>query len=138
MNSETRDFPIGAVLSTVTGRLVSENGITGIYEVLNWMTGESVYTHQLPRISREATPVLVAMHPTLSKAIEEASEVNGDNWRSWLDTWTKRYGATLAVPRLTEDQHERIDPLSELAEKVHPSRIAVVAAAPSHPQGERE
>ena len=122
----TKEFPIGAVLSVVTGRLVSENHIAGVYEVLNFMTGESLYTHQLPRVSEEAEPVILAMHPQLAEAKAEAEQVNGDNWREWLSTWTARYGATIAVPRLTIAQHERIDPQSELAEKVHPSRIIVV------------
>lgn len=52
----TKSFPTGAVLSVLTGRLVSENHMTGIYEVLNWITGENVYTHQIPRISHEAVP----------------------------------------------------------------------------------
>ncbi|RVC47631.1 hypothetical protein EN781_00410 [Mesorhizobium sp. M4A.F.Ca.ET.090.04.2.1] len=126
-------FPIGAVLSVVTGRLVSENHMTGIYEVLNYMTGENVFTHQIPRISREAEPVILALHPELRKALPEAEQVNGDNWREWLATWKARYGEEITVPLMTIAQHERIDPLSELAERVHPDKIVVVAPkAPRH------
>jgi len=124
----TKEFPTSAVLSTVTGRLMGDIG--GVYEVLNWMTGESVFTHQIPRISREAQPVIVSMHPTLSEAISEAEQVTTDNWREWLTTWEDRYGPIIAVPRLDLDQHERIDPLSELVEKVHPDRIVVVPSPP--------
>lgn len=124
--SETRSFPTADVLSTVTGILVSEGGIGGVYAVLNWMTGESVYTHQIPRISREAAPSVLAAHPELAAAYEEAKSVNRDNWREWLATWTARYGEAIAVPRFNLDQHERIDPLSELAEHVHPEKIIVV------------
>ena len=121
---KTKDFPIHAVLSTVTGRLMGDIG--GVYEVLSWMTGESVFTHQLPRISREAQPVIVAAHPSLQQAIDEAEQVNRDNSLEWLATWTQRYGETLAVPKFNHTQHERIDPMSELAEKVPPDRIVVV------------
>lgn len=124
MTAETRTFPIASVLSTVTGVLVSPIG--GVYEVLNWMTGESVFTHQIPRISREAQPVIVAMHPQLQQAIDESKQVTADNWQSWLTTWTDRYGPEIAVPKMTADQHERIDPMSELAEKVHPDKIVAV------------
>ncbi|MCO5080916.1 MAG: hypothetical protein M9955_04570 [Rhizobiaceae bacterium] len=119
-----KSFPTAAVLSVVTGSLLCDIG--QVYEVLNFMTGESVYTHQLPRISREATPVLLARRPELQAAIDEADQVNPENWQAWLATWVERYGETMAVPRMTIGQHERIDPLSELAEKVHPSRIIVV------------
>lgn len=121
----TEDFPTEDVLSTITGHLMGK--IDGVYLVLNWMTGESVYTHQLPRISREAQPVILKLHPQLADAIREAEQVTPTNWQEWRDKWIARYGTTLAVPKLDENTHERIDPLSELAEMVPPGRIVVVS-----------
>lgn len=121
---ETKAFPTADVLSTITGRLMGEIG--GVYRVLEYMTGHPVWTHQIPRISREAQPVVIAAHPTLAQACEEAEHVTPDNYKDWLATWLDRYGPEIAVPRMTADDHENIDPLSELAEKVHPDRIVVV------------
>jgi hypothetical protein len=126
---ETKEFATASVLSTITGRLVSDIG--AVYEVCNWMTGESVFTHQLPRIGREARPVIVAAHPQIQQALDEAENVTTDNWRQWLQTWEDRYGPTISVPKFTAETHESIDPLSELAEKVHPDRIIPVVVAPS-------
>lgn len=123
--TETKDFPTTDVLSTITGRLMGDIG--GVYEVLNWMTGESIYTHQIPRIGREATPVVVGAHPYLAQAVAESKQVTRENYLEWRDLWLKRYGTTIAVPRFDADAHEGIDPLSELAEKFHPSQIIVVA-----------
>jgi hypothetical protein len=119
-----KNFPTPAVLSAVTGRLVCDIG--QVYEVLNWMTGESLFTHQLPRVGREAQPAVLAMHPALAETLDEAEAVTPENWRQYLKRWTDRHGPEMAVPKLSEDQHERIDALSELAEKVHPDRIAVI------------
>lgn len=124
MTMITKDFPTADVLSTITGVLMGK--IDGVYEVLNWMTGESVYTHQAPRIGREAQPVVVAAHPELAQAITEAEQVHPGNWDVWLARWIDRYGETIAVPKFTADTHERIDPISELAEHVHPDKIVVV------------
>jgi hypothetical protein len=121
---QTKEFATRDVLSTITGRLMGDIG--GVYEVLNWMTGESVFTHQLPRIGREATPVLVAAHPALQQAIDEAEQVNQQNYAEWRQTWENRYGPTIAVPKFTVETHESIDPFSELAEKVHPDKIIAV------------
>lgn len=124
---QTKEFPTCDVMSTVTGRLVGK--ISGVYEVLNWMTGESVFTHQIPKIGEEAVPVLVAAHPALAQAIEEAEQVTQENWQRWLQTWEDRYGPTIAVPKFSAGNHENIDPMSELAEKVHPDRIIPVAVS---------
>lgn len=122
---QTKEFATRDVLSTITGRLMGDIG--GVYEVLNWMTGESVFTHQLPRIGREATPVVVAAHPALQQAIDEAEQVNQGNYAQWRQTWEDRYGPTIAVPKFTAATRESIDPMSELAEKVHPDKIIPIA-----------
>lgn len=119
-----KQFPTEDVLSTITGRLIGK--ISGVYEVLGYMTGESLFTHQIPRVSREAQPVVVAAHPALQQAIDEAEQVNQENWRQWRDTWIDRYGPEIAVPQFNEDAHQRIDPMSELAEKIHPDKIIAV------------
>lgn len=124
MTNETKALPTADVLGVVTGRLLGNIG--GIYQVLDWMTGESVYTHQIPRICGEAAPVLLALHPQLAEAVIESERVNRDNAREWLATWTARYGEAIAVPKLSADQHERIDPVSELVEKIHPDNIIIV------------
>lgn len=121
---ETKEFPTVAVLSAVTGRLVSDIG--DMCMVLNWMTGEPVFTHQIPRVGREARPVLLKLHPTLAQALEESEQVNPENWEHWRDLWLDRYGPIMTVPKMTADDHERIDPISELAEKMHPDKIIPV------------
>lgn len=120
----TKQFPTEDVLSTITGRLVGK--IDGVYQVLNWMTGESVFTHQLPRISREARPVIVAMHPHLQQAVDEADQVDPQNWQTWRDTWLDRYGPAIAIPKFSAETHERIDPMSEAAEHFRPDQIIVI------------
>ena len=120
----TKLFSTLDVMSVVTERLMGSMG--GVYEVLNWMTGESLFTHQLPRVGREAVPVILAMHPHLRAAIDEAEQVTPENYQMWGSTWVDRYGAQITVPTMNEGQHERIDPMSELAEHVAPERIMVV------------
>lgn len=126
---QTKEFATADVLSTITGRLIGK--MDGIYEVLNWMTGESVFTHQIPRIGREATPVVVTAHPQLQQAVDEAEQVNQENWQQWRQTWEDRYGPTIAVPKFSADTHENIDPMSELVQKIHPDKIIQVVASRS-------
>lgn len=129
---ETKAFPTADVLSAVTGIVLTERCLDPVYEVLGWMTGEKLFTHQLPRVGREAKPVVAKLHPALKQAYEEAEQVNGDNWRQWVDTWIDRYGPMMTVPKMTAADHERIDPRSELAERVHPDNIIQIDV-PSRP-----
>ena len=123
--TEPRDFHIGDIVSAGTGMLVSPRHIEGVYDILNFMTGESLFTHQLPRVCRESTPVLLRQHLSLSETFEEARQVNPDNWRIWLEKWINRHGETLPISPMTNDDHESIDALSELSEHVHPDKIII-------------
>lgn len=123
-NRVTKKFEISAVISVVSGRMVSKEGMGGIYEVLSWMAGESVFTHQIPRIRGEAAPLILAMHPGLEKALAEAELVTNEHDMLIMHAaWVRCYGAEIDVPLMTIDEHERIDPRSELAEMAHPDKI---------------
>lgn len=121
--AETKLFTTDKVMSVVTDVLVCDVG--GVYEVLNWMSGESLFTHQLPRVGREAVPVILAAHPRLQSAIDEAEQVNADNWQLWLNRWIDRFGPEIAIPKMSIGQHERIDPVSEAAEHFAPQNMIV-------------
>lgn len=120
----TKTFPLGTVLSITTGYLLAPNGIGNVYEILNWMTGDNLYTHQLPRVSRECKPFLLRQFPQLASV--DASGVTPENFQARMAEWVKLHGNEFAVEKLPPGEHYEIDPLSELAEKVHPDKIMVV------------
>lgn len=117
-------FPLADVLGTITGMLLGK--MEGIYRVSQFMCGEPVWTHQLPRIGREIRPVVLRQHPQLAPIIQEAKAVTSENWQSMLEGWVERFGPTITLQPMGTDDHESIDPISELAEKVHPDRILPV------------
>lgn len=61
----SRQFHISDVLSITTGRLVSARHMDGIYDILSFLTGDSIYTHQIPRVMREVKPWLRQQYPLL-------------------------------------------------------------------------
>lgn len=115
-------FTLGEVLSITTGKLLCPMG--GVYKILNHMTGDNLFTHQLPRAMREMQPHLLAQFPQL--AAINAEVVTTENWGPWLHDQVLEYGNEFDVKPAPEHAHEFIEPLSELAEKVHPDRIIVV------------
>ena len=123
--AETKDFHIGDILSITTGKLVSPRHMKGVYDILDWMTGESLFTHQLPRVGREAKPILLAMHPQLAR-VDENAEINPGNIDAWLASRVAEFGEVLPVPKFDGDQHKTIDALTELAAKVPAEKIIVV------------
>lgn len=120
----TKDFHIGDILSITTSRLVSTRHMDGIYDILNWMTDENLFTHQIPRVRQEAKPVILAAHPQLVEITGD--DVTPENWQVWLAEKIARFGETLPIPKMSADQHERIDAMTEAAEFFPPDKIIVV------------
>lgn len=92
---ENKTFHIGDVLSITTGKLVSPRHMDGIYDILNFMLGANLFTHQLGYASEECRPVLLKQFPQLAEV--DASGVNENNLASWLVEQSTKYGEYLEV-----------------------------------------
>ena len=127
--SATKSFHLGDILSVTTGRLVSPSHMDGIYGVLNWMTGDNLFTHQLPRACDECQEPLLAQHPDL-RDIEVPEDFGGkEGVDRWLAEQVDRFGENREVAPLADGDHTHIDPLTELR-KMRPDAEHVVIVLP--------
>lgn len=112
-----KTFHVGDILSITTGALVSPNHLDGVYRILNWLTEDDLFTHQLTRAARECEGFLREQFPQLPT---EAPEFTGDKDAvvaavfAWVDSVAAEHGAYFEVPRMPTEDHTRIDPLAEL------------------------
>ena len=110
----TKTFHLGDILSVTTERLVSPRHIDGVYDILNWMTGDSLFTHQIPRANDECRPHLLAQHPDLADI--DIPEFRGAaHVEQWLAQQVSRFGEYREVAPLADGDHTHINPLDELA-----------------------
>jgi hypothetical protein len=107
-----RRFSLGAVLSVISGRLLCE--LDELYQVLNFLTGQSIYTHQIPRAFRVCAPYVATQHPDL--AVLDWSGVNNRTYRAWMDEQVRRFGATAGLEPLPAGAYDAMHPLDELIE----------------------
>ena len=126
-----REFHISDVLTITTGRFVSIRRMEGVYDILNYLTADNLFTHQIPRAMRECAPVLLARHPELAAADPEG--MTAENHTEYLARWVSQFGETMTIWPLADGQHERIDPIAELSEMVDPSRIIPVVVQEQEP-----
>lgn len=117
-------FDLGTVLSITSGKLLTS--IDNVYKILNFMTGDSLYTHQLPRAGRQCEGPIKALYPKLVTLSAKAeSEVTTENWKTWLANAVEEHGDEFDIVPLL--MYTKREPLSELAEMVDPDKIIVVA-----------
>lgn len=122
-----RTFGLGAIL-TVTTDVFLVADIGDIYELLNYMTGDNLFTHQLPRAAGECKPALLEQHPQLA-AVDVPELPDADAYTAHLADLEKVHGAELAVAPLATGAHKRVNPLTELADMM-PGKPIITAVAP--------
>jgi hypothetical protein len=122
-------LPLGDVLTITTGALVSRDHMDGVYRILNYMTGDNLFTHQLPRAMDEARPVILAQHPWLASIASPVfpDGVTAGDVYAWLDAMEAEHGATVDLEPMAPEDHTHIDPISELGLMGVPAvRVVVV------------
>jgi hypothetical protein len=140
-----KQFHISDVLSVTTGRLVSTRRIGGVYDVLNFLTGDELYTHQLPRASDECKPWLRTQFPALfpeapgmQKRLDHLSEqcekANGDRDKlsAVCNAWWRDIQEANGLPEMLTlyemgaEMHTHIDPIEEAQAMMGDDRVIVV------------
>ena len=117
----TKEFHVGDILSITTGRLVSLKGMDGVYEILNYMTGEILHTVGIPRAADDALPYLIQQLPWLvevNKLFEELEKQEDFDWHEVMtivEELGKRYGITHQIYPIPQEDRERLTLEEELA-----------------------
>lgn len=146
--SETKDFHIGTILSITTPYLLAPNLIHDVYEILDYMTGDSNYTHQLPRVANECKPYLLEQHPAL-RDVDEAwlKAQNYDDGERGMKVLREivyprmivKFGEFLPVRPIHPEDHEVVDPTEELKRlrpDIEPLVIQISQDEPPSPTGD--
>lgn len=98
-----------AAITAVSGRLYGDIG--DLYKLLDYMTGDNLFTHQLPRASRACKPSLLKQFPWFSNYSFDGSV---EAFVSECDNIIAKYGSRLEVEPL--GSWESIDPLVEMSQ----------------------
>ena len=121
-----RTFTLADMLTVTTGKLMSS--IDGVYQICDFVTGESNFTHQLGRVANDIKPYILWQHPVLQEIDLENVEINPENHAEVLKGHEEKYGSTFEVKSLSEMgvEYKGQDPMEELASMVDPSKIIVL------------
>ena len=110
-----KDFPTLAVLSVTSGRLLTQpsranNGFDQIYEVLEWMTDDQPFTHQLGRFAEECKQWIYQWHPEIIEAdkwIENKliERCETEDVKACQDAMLAKFGETITLQKIPQGYH---------------------------------
>ncbi len=120
---ETKKFHLSAVLTVVTHKYMCSD-VNELYQILNFMTGDSVYSTQLARVLLECEPEILLQHPQLKEV--NGTEITTENCAEWLADKISKYGEYLPINTLVINLHEFKNPIEEYEEKYGDKKIITV------------
>lgn len=124
-----RTFKTEDVISATTGILCGS--IDGVYDVLGYAVGDSLFTHQLPAASRAAEAGIVAQHPWLADAHPPTGDVPA--LAIWLSETIAEHGETLDLVPVADVQWVPGNALTDLVDMVGKDRVIAVVAPEETP-----
>lgn len=123
--TNTRTFTLADILTMTTGRLMSARGIEAVYDLANWMTGDNLMTHQLPRAADICGPALLTQHPQLV-GIAPPEDIDVPDLMAWLADAERQHGQELPAAPLPDGAWEHRNAIEELCDMVGPEKVYVV------------
>lgn len=124
-STTSRQFDLGDVLTITDGCLLSPRHMHGVYDILNFMTGDDIYTHQIPRAMRACRIALLAKYPDLAN-VDRSTKITPETLIPWLNIQKRIYGETLSVEPLAPQSWITVDPMLEAQALVGKDRVVSV------------
>jgi hypothetical protein len=128
--SDIKEFRLREILTVTTGIILAGPGIDCVYKILNHLTGDSLFTHQLSRVCREVKPLIIEQIPilsdscleksmqTLNELLDKTEDRQGkvDIIAHYMSALERAFGEYHKLRVLPDGSYNRIEPISELAE----------------------
>jgi hypothetical protein len=116
-----KQFHLGDILSITTGKLLSPSKMDGVYSILNFMTGQELYTHQLGRAAEVCKPYLEGYYPQF-KGIEYNKSTDIPV-AEWLKLQCEKHYEFHLVTNLPEGAYKTVDVLTELCDLLDNNKL---------------
>lgn len=102
-------FTTGEIISAGTGKLCCP--VERLYAIYNFLTGDDLMTHQLPRAFRACEAHVRKQCPWLDDL--NAEEVNPETWKAWLAKAEARVGLEHELEPLPAGEWMKCNPITE-------------------------
>lgn len=116
------EFTTGQILSAGTGVLCCK--VEDLYKIYNFLTGETLFTHQLLRAYKACKEHILKQCPWLKDI--NSDEITKENWTVFVGEVSEQYGLMHDLKPLPDGIWNHINPIEGLSHMVGEENIVVV------------
>lgn len=92
-----REFHLGDLLSVSDGHLIGPNGIDGVYNVMGFIMGRELWTHELPFYANQCSLVIKHQIPFMKEIVFPEDIFGWGPVAQWLAPVVQEYGEWHAI-----------------------------------------
>lgn len=109
-----RTFDLGTVLTVTSGRLFTS--MDNVYDILNYLSNDEIYTHQIPRVMTVAKSYVLERYPQLDGVGKDVVINNKQDVETFIDEQKSIYGDSFGLSPMTDEIYQHIDPIDEIVD----------------------
>ena len=110
-------FSIECILSITHDKLLCK--IDDVYKILNYLTGDNLYTHQLPRAAKVCKVEILKQYPQLCEWGDKidftiGEQIDETNYMYFTEEARRMFGDFLEISKNSNLIFEKINPIQEI------------------------
>lgn len=105
-------FDLGTVLTVTSGKVFTE--IDNVYDILNHLSNDSIYTHQISRLMQVAQPWVLAKYPQLEGVGSDVIINNEQEAKMFVEKQKELFGNEFGLSPIPKELYQPIDPFEEM------------------------
>ena len=106
-----RNFDLGTVLTITSGRLFTS--MDNVYDILNYLSNDKIYTHQIPRVMKIAQSHVLGRYPQLDGVGKDAVINSEQDVKTFIDEQKGIYVDSFGLSPMFDEMYQHIDPIEE-------------------------
>ena len=109
---DSKEFDLGVILTLTSERIFTD--ISNVYDVLRYLTGDDIYSHQLSRVLNIAQKYALSLYPELKGVGNDVIINNHEDYLSFMQEQKKIFGDKLSLSPMPESfGYKYVDPIEE-------------------------
>ena len=107
-------YNIETILSITHNKLLTD--LDSVYQILNFMLDDNLFTHQLPRACRFAKKFILAEYSQLDEWELFDKQVTPENYKQYIEKAKSMFGEELEIHKVASGVWTYKSPMEELKE----------------------
>ena len=89
---------------------------SNLYDILNYLSSDEIYTHQIPRVMKVAKSYVLEKYPQLDGVGKVVVINNEQDVKTFIDEQKNIYGDSFGLSPMPNEMYQHIDPIDEIIE----------------------